>query len=217
METISSPRKRNDPQVLRKKIAELPSLYSDTVHSIQIGGNLTTAKHCLCWIYISLYFQYWETDKIIKAIGQKAYVQNYNGQWKNVQAMLETQLQSPEQFEQKYFLLYSPYDFFGNFLPLAERISRTTKVTKVTSEDKRPVRKPIYRRGYKDKGSTRLPSEYHGEPPLKPEREDRRHLIKHPLLEEESSSKIEESVAVLLLREEEDLCFYSQKIQRITY
>lgn len=41
-----------------------------------------------------------------------------------------------------------------------------------------------YHRGYKDKGSLRLPSDFHGIRPYK-DKEDRRHLVQHPLLQED--------------------------------
>jgi hypothetical protein len=173
---------------------------------IKISANLSSAKFCLSLIYISLHFQYWETDDLIKAISQKCYLQNYNGEWKTVQDFLETELKTPKEFEEKYISVKGPHDFFGNFLPKASRNIKLLKIKDLQKKDKRKVLYPQFHRGYKDKGSLRLPSEYHGDRPLKTEKEDRRSKVAHPLLGEDFYT-VEESVLDTHLRKEEDLCF----------
>lgn len=174
-------KKRVKPQDLKKKIAELPSLYSDSI--VQISTNVRGAKDALALIYVSLYFEYWSTDKIIDAIRQKCYFQNYEGEWAIVQDFLELKLQTPEQFEKYYILTKGAFDFYGNFIKRAYKMTKILKIQDVTKPSKHRVRKPVYRRGYKDKGSLRLPHENHGEKPISLiERIDRRQNVTHPLL-----------------------------------
>jgi len=187
MTSYSNFQKRYDPEKLRKKIAELPSLYSDMERTFTISSNILTAKQALSLVYITLYFQYWETDLLTKAIAQKAYSQNYNGEWKKVQEFLETQFKTPEDFEKKYISDYGPHDFFGNFLPKAARYIVMIKVQDVNKVKKKKVVYAQYHRGYKDKGSLRLPSDFHGIRPYK-EKEDRRQNVSHPLLSENFST-----------------------------
>jgi hypothetical protein len=52
----------------------------------------------------------------------------------------------------------------------------------LTKPSKHKVRRTQRKRGYTDKGSRRLPHEYHGEPNTSKEREDLRSQINHPIL-----------------------------------
>ena len=178
---------KNNPLEIKRKIAELPSLYSDVLKRITISANVLGAKQALSYIYLSLYFEYWETDILIKTIAQKAFSQNYNGEWRTVQDFLETKLQTPEEFEEKYIRLKGPHDFFGNFLPKSLKLRNLLKISDLTKKQKGKIVYPQYHRGYKDKGSLRLPSEFHGERPYK-EKEDRRQKVSHPLLVEKFST-----------------------------
>lgn len=175
-----------DPREIKRKIAELPSLYSDVDRIINISANISGARSALSFLYISLYFEYWETEVLIRTIAQKAFTHNYNGEWKTVQDFLETELQTPEQFEEKYIELKGPHDFFGNFLPKAARYSKLLKIRNSSEKIRRKVVYPQYHRGYKDKGSLRLPSDFHGIRPYS-DKEDRRKKITHPLLRENFS------------------------------
>lgn len=188
MTTVDNPKvlnsKRSMPGDLRAKIAELQSLYSHPERYNEISASITDAKSALCLVYISLYFPYWETEKLTKQLAQNAYAKNYQGGWSDVQEFLEYEGQTPEQFEAKYIERFGARDFYGNFLKKAERISRTIKVRDRNAKDTRPVSKPQFRRGYNDKGTLRLPHEYHGERPYRDntDRVDRRSQVAHPLL-----------------------------------
>lgn len=172
-----------DPKVLREKIAELPSLYSETI--VQVTLNVRSAREALILIYLSTYFPYWSTDKLIDSIRQKCFYQNYEGKWEIVQEFLELDLQTPEQFEKEYISRKGAFDFFGNFLRESYRLSLILKIRDLSKPSKHKVKKPVYRRGYKDKGSLRLPHENHGDRPISSiERVDRRQKVMHPLLRE---------------------------------
>lgn len=184
--SIVSKTKRSTPEELRAKIAELQSLYSDPNCYYDIRASITSARDCLSLIYLMTYFRFWETESIIKAIAQNAYAKNYEGEWSNVQEFLEYKDLTTEQFEAYYIQRYGAHDFFGNFLKRSVRISRTLKFNDRNKKDTRPVRKPQFRRGYNDKGTLRLPHEYHGERPYSDNtnRIDRRKQVAHPLLSE---------------------------------
>jgi len=191
-----------DSRGIAKKIAESQSLYSDVEpRIIKISANLSSARNALGYIYIALHYEYWETEDLIRSIGQKAYLQNYNGKWKTVQEFLESEFQTPKDFEDKFISVFGPHDFFGNFLPAVEKQYRLLKVTDLTKEKTGKVNYPQFHRGYKDKGSLRLPHEYHGDRPVGPERLDRRQNIKHPLLGE-NFLQVEDGVQETLPRKE---------------
>lgn len=128
---------------------------------------------------------YWETERLYTTMAQKAYMAQYEGLWSKVQAMLELETQDFISMT-KYFL-----EHIGTFNDLSNYLTGkgvTLKPKYYDSVlDKRPVRYPQRKRGYDDKGSRRLPHEYHGEDLVSPdtrEREDRRKHIAHPLVRE---------------------------------
>lgn len=175
---------------LIKRIAACQSLYPDSDNRvINLTFNLRGAYQCLQLIYISTYFPVWETDRLISSIAQKAFRQKYNGKWKTVQDFLETELQTPKHFEEKYLTLRGPHDFFGPFLEGASREIFLVKITDMTVTYKGPVTYPVYRRGYKDKGTLRPKHKSFRNLPGEDEREDRRNRITHPLLQNNSTAE----------------------------
>lgn len=173
-----------------KGIAACHSLYPDTNNRVlRITFNLRGAYQCLQLLYISTYFPYWETDSLISSISEKAFRQNYNGRWQTVQDFLETELQTPKQFEEKYVLLRGPFDFFGPFLEGVSREIFLVKMTDMTVTYKGPVVYPIYRRGYKDKGTLRPLHKSFRNLPGEDIRVDRRNRITHPLLQNDSTAE----------------------------
>lgn len=188
----------------KEKLAELPSLYSDTEYQIFINYN--GSRQALAVLYVLCFFSYWRTDETIRTMSHKCFAYNYEGGWKTVQDYLETKFQTPKEFEQKYISDFGPHDFFGNFLPLSAKLTRNIRVLQPKSGK---VNKPIRRRGYKDKGSRRLPHENHGipgkeKPLFSVEREDRRNNIRiNPLLEINLNSIIGDDSKLLIQGKEE--------------
>jgi hypothetical protein len=123
-----------------------------------------------------------------------AYSKNYEGEWANVQFFLEYEGLTAPKFEELYIERYGAHAFYGNFLRETLRNSRSIKVTDRNAVDTRPVKKKQFRRGYNDKGSLRLPHEFHGERPSAEERIDRRNNVAHPLLKEKKFTDRESSV-----------------------
>lgn len=152
-------------------------------HRFQMFG-ISSSWDCLAAIYILSHFGdfYWMTDEIYRVIGNRAYVANYQGDWKIVQDFLEQFPQSPMQFYDIWCCHRSPEEFFGN---LKKRAKRLLYGFRIVSNDP-PRRKPKHQeriRGYRDKGSLRLPHQYHGISPYsETPKLDLRAKIGHPIL-----------------------------------
>jgi hypothetical protein len=101
-----------------------------------------------------------------------------------VQEILELEEQTPKNFENYYILKKGAFDFFGNFIKQSYKLTLILKIRDTSKPSRHKVIMPIFRRGYKDKGSLRLPHENHGDQSQKEiERIDLRQKVKHPLLE----------------------------------
>lgn len=162
-------------------IAECQSLQPDRTLGIR---NIGTSWDSLCLIYILSHVGslYWITDDILRRIAQKAYVANYEGEWKTVQDFLEQNPQTPEEFYNLFLKYRSPEEFFGNLKKRARRISLLIRFYK--RDPHGPVSKSQRTRGYRDMGTYHPPHEYHGEPPEKDEKLDLRKRVGHPLLKD---------------------------------
>lgn len=174
-------------QELQKRIASGQSSYPDTPNTGQLSRAVRDGRQALRLIFISTFLDYWNTDVVIRAIGQKAYQNNYQGIWQEVQDFLEHYQNDPMWFVSEYLKIHGPFDFFGNFL---NRVKREIRMIRI-KPDHPPsyslprVRRKVWRRGYDDKGHRRPPHEDHGDPPVpSSEKNDRRPWIHHPLLED---------------------------------
>lgn len=166
-------------------IAEVRSLSPD--HSL--GVQISTSWESLSLIYIlaHVWDLYWMTDEIIRKIAHKAYQMNYEGSWAIVQEILEQQFQNPQEFYEVFLRFYSPEDFFGNLKRTAKRTIWKIRFQK--RDPHGPIRRTQRVRGYRDHGTLRPIHQYHGIPPSSDvEKEDRRHLVAHPLLKEEKEN-----------------------------
>lgn len=138
---------------------------------------------------------FWETERIYFQLGQRAYLSQYKSLWNHVQGLLELKSQTFIEMI-KYFL-----EHIGNFNDLSNYLDGRLRVKAkyyTSVLDKRPIRYPQRKRGYDDKGSRRLPHEYHGEDltqEYKEERIDRRQNINHPMLKEINET-LQESVEI---------------------
>lgn len=159
----------------------------------QLSRKIGSGRQALQLIFISTFFDYWNSDKIIRAIGQKAYQNNYQGVWQEVQDFLELYQNDPIWFASEYLKRHSPEAFFGDFLK--SRVERERKMVQL-KPDQIPsyllprVRPKVRHRGYDDKGHWRPPHEEHGDPPIpKNDKIDRRPWIHHPLLEDKEAQE----------------------------
>lgn len=195
---------KEGPHLKRRSQAENPSAQSDL--ALEIRYNVRTAWESLCLLYLSLHFPYWETETIVRAISRRAYQFSYEGEWLTVQRFLEEQIDNPQQFEDRWeeISLRPKHEFYGNLLPLSAKMERRLDYRDNSKSYSHKVRYPQRKRGYADKGSSRLPHEKHGDPPMKKEKIDRRNNIKfHPLLLLDSTS--EGSVATAHISQERRL------------
>lgn len=126
------------------------------------------------------------TEKLRDHMAQQAFHNQYKGDWKLVQEILELKTQTPYYQVKKLLEHKDTYFLFGNLLPRMERLSRGFKARlayKDVLKDYTPVRRPQRKRGYNDKGtlpdSQKLGIEYYFEKNLEP-KEDRRSRVWEP-------------------------------------
>lgn len=176
---------------LYEALAETSTLQSATNNSVRC--NFSKASEAWALMILCVAFSPWNTDTIIRSIGQRAYQAKYEGEWERIQQVLESydfNDKTENLLDRLTFFcrevltkVLSPEEVFGNYIPLAYRM------LKVLIRFKRPeqtgkVIRPQFRRGYRDKGSRRLPHERLPEGPfnyLEP-RIDRRGKILHPFI-----------------------------------
>jgi len=160
-------------------IAECQSLQPDRALTLI---RIRTGWDALAVLFICSHLEatYWVTEKFHREAGQKAYAGCYEGEWKTVQAVLEQNPQTPQQFLDIFLKFHNPEEFFGNLKRYAQRILRWRG--SVARDPHGPVRKSQRHRGYRDKGTLRPPHRPTVEPPEKIQREDRRLFIAHPLI-----------------------------------
>lgn len=172
--------------------AEILSRHPD--HSFGCS-QASTSWDCLALIYILSHFGdfYWLTEKLYRRISQKAYVANYEGEWKTVQLLLEQYPQTPQQFYELWLQEKSPEEFFGNLKRRAKRLLNGFQLRPDNPQGGN-VRRPQRVRGYRDKGTLRLPHQYHGDPPVSDSKLDFRRQVGHPLIREEDDSPGEDSL-----------------------
>lgn len=175
------------PDLIKDFLAKTSTLHSDPVMSLRL--NISRPTEAMAAYYFSLYFPIWNTEVLTRSIAHRAWCNSYQGKWKLVQEMIESSNQKPEELEHWFIDKGLGNEFFGNILPEAMYIELRMKYKTPQSHENKTRVKPINRREYKDKGFRRQSHEYHGDPPLKAEREDRRHLTFHPLVGKEKENR----------------------------
>jgi hypothetical protein len=77
------------------------------------------------------------------------------GNWKLVETLVSTKNLTPYLYFQILEKEFSQQDIFGNILGKIEKLAKLLKVKKIISvtEDQRPVKEKVFRRGYNDKGN----------------------------------------------------------------
>lgn len=166
------------------------SLQSDPFPEVWVSGEfLHNAQDALAVLAVlPLSFEsrnYFQIQEFRDHLGRMVQNYNFQGDWKIVGEILQT-TDSTEVYStwNIIFKKFNEHDWFGNFVPRLIRALKALRIrTKYQSvvDDTRPVRKPMRRRGYNDKGSKRsshqwLPREY---PEL--EKEKPRIDIKEPI------------------------------------
>lgn len=117
----------------------------------------------------------------------QCYFHQYEGDWATLQILLETSYKLPE-YEEGLIQILGARSFYGNILPLADRLSRTLRLRR--EEQTRKAKRKTRCRGYSDKGTyvpeheRRLPKGTTVEEEVV--KIDRRQQIFHPLLRDES-------------------------------
>lgn len=147
------------------KFAEETSSCSDIpTHYWTRGDGIRNAREALATL-VALDIvtpgvrSYHKVEPLRQHIAKMCANANEQGEWKIVKSYLLT-VKPFVIYESITFILQnmSEQDYFGNFLKLVKQMIRTIKVKKTYSsvtEDKRPVTKKVWKRGYDDKGSLR--------------------------------------------------------------
>lgn len=172
------------PGIKADRLAETTSLQPESVD--ELSFNLRTAQEAIILLFLCSWYYPWRTEKIHKMISNRCYHEKYQGEWSEVQRLLEAPIDNPQDFYDQYIKRHSPEEFFGNILRSAQRIEKLWKIKKTQRDLFHKERKPkkVNTRDYKDKGSRRQSHEYHGIPDYPDVEEDRRSLLYHPLLRE---------------------------------
>lgn len=165
--------------------AEIQSPCPDAdAHFLQTFPPRTAFENMAVFI-LSLGYEKWETERVVRTIARNCYKNNYQGRWQTLQAMLE-RIDSVRDLYDYLVENNGFHEFFGNLLPLAARFKITAKMLPEVSPgvEKRYVKKKRFvGRGYDDKGSLRPLHK----PVVRGERRDcidRRNEVKHPMLKE---------------------------------
>lgn len=89
------------------------------------------------------------TDKEVQYFAQKAYEQQYQGDWAKLQILLE-ECTTFQEYEATILEMYSSRDFYGNIVKGIRRYQKT--LVRRRRDTRGPVRHKVRRRGYNDKG-----------------------------------------------------------------
>lgn len=173
------------PGIRADRLAETSTLQPESVD--ELSYNLRTAQEAIILLFLCSWYYPWRTEKIHRMISNRCYHEKYQGEWSEVQRLLEAPIDNPQDFYDFYIKKHSPEEFYGNILRRAQGIEKLWKIKKAERDlfyrEKKP--KKVNTRDYKDKGSRRPSHEYHGIPNYPDEIEsDRRSLLYHPLLRE---------------------------------
>lgn len=147
----------------------------------ELRANVTSARSALSFVLICSWFgdEPWKTEVLLKTCAQRAFAARYTGRWKLVQILLELEPESftPESVVATCLKYMSPQDFYGNLVPSTLAFFRSVQFRDMTKPSKRRVERTQFRRGYRDKGSRRLPHESAVALPSSPPSTDRRHKV----------------------------------------
>lgn len=153
-----------------------------------------TAEYALRVLLYLITFQkeipYWENEKIYRTLTNRAFLANYQGKWHLVQEILELENPTLETVYQKWT---EKGGSFRSFQSLFKKVILKEEYYRSPLDPTLIVVRPQRKRGYDDKGSSRLNHEHHGipgkedfgEPGEKTERIDRRNKVAHPLIEKD--------------------------------
>lgn len=164
---------------LKDWTAKSPSRYPATIESRSWLPHYRTAREAKFVIFLGLFIPEWESWEIITRIKESCYFQRYQGEWQQVQELLEQVTDLPS-FEEKFLQQSSLDDFFGNFLKECNKFLRKNPNSfKPVERDRRKPRKLVYRRGYRDKGSLRPYHQRGRNLPEESPSEDRRSKVRY--------------------------------------
>lgn len=170
-------------ETVRNRIAEVQSLSPDTtiwLDSPRPNGAFQSIL-LLGAILLVSEGKWWESEKIYRRISNFCYLHQYEGEWSNVQELLEN-CKTFSEYREKMLERMNSQDFYGNYLPA---ICRWIKVLKPKREGVQlgPVKHSERRRGYNDHGTLRpIHTRYRNLGELTDERIDRRSQVLHPFI-----------------------------------
>lgn len=176
-----------------ENLAKVTSLCSDTSRGLwQLWHpRLSKSQDCLAVLITLCLLPNMSRNefaklKIREHIAQQCYRNNYSGDWRLVQELLEQRRQDLNSMLMTLMRYKDTFYLFGNLVPLIGEIQnqfRNKLGYLSVEEDRTPVVKAQRKRGYNDKGtlpdSQKLSIEYYFRVNQE-EREDRRLKIKYP-------------------------------------
>lgn len=189
-ERLTVTQKRDIERLVQSRIAEFQSRWSDPTARDLITRNLswsfprvTHFHDCLALLGAVLKVsenRFWESERTVRYLSNQAYIHQYDQNWEVLQEFLE-KVDNYDDYRVYALERMSNEDFYGNLEP---KIYRLIRVLKPTADEERRGRKKKSqrRRGYRDKGTLRPNWQKRNVALLNDDREDRRKLVKHPLL-----------------------------------
>lgn len=149
--------------LVSEKLAEVTSLCSDTSKSVRQLWHISinNPKDCIAVLCILPLLpdisrnKFW-IERIRTHMAQTAFQYEYQGEWKIVQEILELSNFSLVPILETILHHKDTFYLFGNLTRNMNRLVggfRARQYYLSVTEDKRPVTKPVWRRGYNDKGT----------------------------------------------------------------
>lgn len=145
--------------LLEEKTAEIASMCSDTEELLFYKNPDLSAYDTVCFIGSILlatpprqqYLQF----ELFEKLNLKVFKFKGQGNWKLVETLVCTKNLTPYLYFQELEKHFCQEDLFGNILGKIEKLAKLLRIKKIitVTEDQRPVKEKVFRRGYNDKGN----------------------------------------------------------------
>lgn len=141
----------------KKKLgeAEYTSSYSDILYWKPHPESLKSAKSCILVLFVNTLASFNEVaqEQLQDQISKIAYYRDNQGLWEHVYKLCKLPLAPGVKLRYIIEEIWNPEDWFGNHIKDLPRIFRGAKYVNPYIQKWSPVKRPIRKRGYDDKGT----------------------------------------------------------------